>query len=404
MSRIYTRGFELNTNTTGIEWDSTSGTPTIQTTTVRTGTYAGEIPSLTSGTAKFWNLQFNTGDVSTAHWVRFYFRVHTSPNVNTTIFQYGNDAGSAQPVNVVLTTANQLQILNNLGVQVGSNSSTLNADQWYRVEVRYDPSGGATATIIEAQIDGVDFVNSPIVSLATAVDNVSFGGNLKGETATTLDIFFDDIAINDGSGSFQNGYPGAGAVVRAAPNAAGDVNTFATQTGGTAGAANNFTRVNEVTPDGATTFNGSSTLNQEDLLKIDISGVPSTATVNVVEVWAEFRNSTADPTAAMKLEIEKATASTIQQSVAIVPNSTVFSENVVGTFRYRPPQLITYQDPSSVNWNPATWAPQIGYKLTTAPGTAGRRIDVSNLVAMIDYTPGVAVTAGGSTLMMMGVG
>lgn len=392
MGRIHTRGFETNNNTTNVEWDATAGTPTIQGTTVRTGAFAGEIASLTTGTAKFWNLQFANADVSTAHWFRLYFRVHTAPNVNTTFFQVGNDAGSAQPVNLMLSTTRTLGVFNNAGTQVGSSSAALTVDTWYRIEVKYDPSAGVNLTIIEALIDGVSFVTATTVALATAVDNCSYGGNLKGEACTTLDIFFDDIATNDNVGSFQNAYPGAGAIVRGAPNAAGDINTFATQTGGTVGAANNFTRVNEVIPDGATTFNGSSTLNEEDLMKINVSAVPTTATINVVEVWGNFRNSVADPTAAVRFEIEKTTASTILQSSAIVPNTTTFSQNLVGTFRYHPAPIIAYQDPSAVNWNPATWVPQIGYKLTVAPGTAGRRVDVTNVVAMIDYTPAVAPT------------
>lgn len=404
MARIYSRGFELNTNTALVEWDATSGTPTIQNTTVRTGGFAGEIPSLTTGTAKFWLLQFAAADVSTAHWARFYFRVHTSVSANSTIFQYGNDAGTAQPVNIVLTTGDQLQVQNNLGVQVGSNSGTLTKDTWYRIECKYDPSGGALATIIEVRVDGVNFVSSAIVSLATAVDNCAFGGNLKGEAATTCDFFFDDIAINDGSGTAQTTYPGAGGILRLAPNAAGDVNTFATQTGGTAGAANNFTRVNEVTPDGATTFNGSSTLNQEDLFNVTNSGIGASDTVNVVEVWVNFRNSTADPTGAFRAEIEKAAAGTILQSAAIVPNSTTFRENTKGTFPATPP-LVTYLDPDGGAWTQTTVdSMQIGYKETVAPGTAGRRCDITNCVAMIDYTPGVGTVVAAPMLSMMGMG
>lgn len=394
MARIYTKGFELNTNTAGIEWDTTSGTPTIQTGTVRSGTYAGEIPSLTSGTSKFWLLQFASADGTGPYFTRFYFRVHTSTNVNTVVFQYGNDAGTTQPFNIMLLTTDKLRVTNNAGTQIGSDSAALTKDTWYRVEAKYDTTGGANHVIIEALIDGVAFVSSNTVATVTNVDNCAFGGNLKGDSATTLDIFFDDIALNDSTGSAQTGYPGSGKVLRLAPNAAGDVNTFATQTGGTAGAGNNFTRVNEVTPDDATTFNGSSTLNEHDLFNCTDSGLASYDVINLVEVWVRFRNSTADATGTFRAEIEKTGSGTILQSAAIIPNSTTWRMNSKGTFPATPP-LVTYTDPDAAVWTQSTVdSMQIGYKETVAPGTAGRRCDISNCIAVVDYTPGTPPASG----------
>lgn len=404
MARIYSRGFEFNTNTAGVEWDGTGDTPSIQTATVRSGTYAGRIVTLTTGVARFWQLQQAAADANGPFWTRFYLLVHTSTTVNTTIFQYGNDAGTAQPMDIVLTTADKLQVTNNLGIQIGSDSAALSKDVWYRIEAKYDASGGANATIIEARIDGVNFVSQTNTLLATQVDNVAFGGNLKGESATTIDIFFDDIAINDSTGTGQTTYPGSEKLIRLAGNATGDVNSFATQTGGVAGAGNNFSRINEVTPDGATTFNGSSTLNEEDLVNCDNSGIGATDTVNVVEVHVNFRNSTADATGAFKLEIEKAPAGTVLQSAAIVPNSTTFRQNTKATLPRTPP-LVTYLNPDGAAWTQATLdTMQIGYKLTTAPGTAGRRCDITSCVAIVGYTPAAATPAFISRLMMSGMG
>jgi hypothetical protein len=52
MARILQSGFELNSNTVGIEFDGRSGSPTIQTGTVRSGTYAMQVTGLTSATAR----------------------------------------------------------------------------------------------------------------------------------------------------------------------------------------------------------------------------------------------------------------------------------------------------------------------------------------------------------------
>lgn len=414
MARIYTRGFEQNSNTVGIqpvEWDGTSPTPgTIQTGTVRSGTYAGEIPSLTSGFGTYWQLQFAAADSTGPYFIRFYYLLHTSINVNSIIFQYGNNAGSSQPFNIMLTTTDKLRVTNNAGTQIGSDSSALSKDTWYCIEAKYDTTGGANHVIIEARIDGSNFVSSNTVATVTNVNNCAFGGNLKGETATTCDFFFDDIAVNDSTGAHETGYSyaaGGNKVIPLRPNAAGDVNTFATQTGGTAGAANNFTRVNEVTPDNATSFNGSTTLNQEDLFNVTDSGIGASDTVNVVEVWGTWRNSTADSVEAIVLELLKTSGGTKTTSGNIIPNTTSWLTNKTSGSSGFPltPIIVSYTDPDGSAWTQTTLdSMQIGYKYTI-DGTTTRRIDVTQIHALVDYTP---VSAGGATtsvaMPLMGVG
>jgi hypothetical protein len=205
-----------------------------------------------------------------------------------------------------------------------------------------------------------------------------------GETASA-NIFFDDVAINDATGGSQNTFAGSGKVLRLKPNATGDANTFATQTGGTAGGANNFTRVNETTPNDATSFNGSTTVNEHDLFNVDASAIGATDTVNVVHVNGRFRDSTADATQTIKFEIEKAAAGTILQSSAIIPNTTTWVTNSVNAPHN--PVLTTYTNPDGAAWTQTTLdSMQIGYKLTV-DGSGTRRIDVTNVWATVDYTP-----------------
>jgi hypothetical protein len=255
---------------------------------------------------------------------------------------------------------------------------------------------------MEARLDGVVFATT---TTAATIDgtNAFVWGNTDGDS--TLNIYFDDIAVNDTSGSAQTSYPNDGKVLYLRPNAAGDINTFATQTGGTAGAANNFTRVDEVTPNDATDFNGSSTLNEEDLFNFGNSGIGASDTVNVVEVHGRFRNSTADATAKVTFEIEKTSGGTKTSSAAITPNSTTWRTNVAGTTEPKTAAIVTYTDPDGAAWTQSTLdSLQAGYKLTTGPGTAGRRIDVTAVWVVIDYTPGAAPAgATGATLLMMGV-
>jgi hypothetical protein len=108
---------------------------------------------------------------------------------------------------------------------------------------------------VEAKVDGASaFASSSTRSLSSGIRQFLLGGNLNSEAQTTGDWFFDDLAINDNTGSFQNSYPGEGKIIHLKPNAAGDSNGFSVQVGGTVGSSNNYTRVNEVTPDDATSY------------------------------------------------------------------------------------------------------------------------------------------------------
>ncbi len=106
--------------------------------------------------------------------------------------------------------------------------------------------------------------------------------------------------------------------------------------------------------------------------------------VNCVFILMRFRNNTADATTAIKAEIEKTASGTIQQSSALIPNSTLWKTTSTGSTFPIGSLLVAYQDPDGANWTKSTLdTMQIGYKLT-AVGT--NRIDVTNIAAMVDYT------------------
>jgi len=375
----------MNTVTTGIEFTATSGSPTISSTTVRSGTYAGRISSLASATQMRFRLQYVSSAGNGPYFARLYLRVHTAPSAANRIITMRDTGNGADRCWITLDNSSTLALFNGGGSQIGSSSSALTADTWYMVELRIDRSPAGGSQIIEARLNGTVFATSSAQTISTnAGDTLNFGGNLNGEAQTTGDWFFDDIAVNDSTGSFQKTYPGSGKIIALRPNAAGDANSFVTQTGGTAGSSNNYTRVNEVTPDDATTFNGSSTLNQEDLFNVTDSGLTVSDMVNCVFILMRFRNNTADATTAIKAEIEKTASGTIQQSSALIPNSTLWKTTSTGSTFPIGSLLVAYQDPDGANWTKSTLdTMQIGYKLT-AVGT--NRIDVTNIAAMVDYT------------------
>lgn len=382
MGRLLSVGAEYNAGATAdMDYDSTSGsTITYDTVNPRSGVYCFKFVCAASG--PFLTRQFTPTSNVNDCFFRDCINVTSITTASSISIFTGRSAASGNVINLRLTrdsasTYHLALFDEQTSTQIGSNSPTMNTNQYYRVEMSYLRTAGT----FSAYIDGVQFATGTGSTLKD-VNTIRWGSI----DASTMTILHDDIAVNDNLGTAQTGLPGNGKIIRLKPNAAGDVNTFATQTGGTAGAGNNFTRVNEVAVDDATTLNGSSTLNQEDLFNMDNSGIGSSDTVNVVEVWGRYRNSTADTAAAIKFEIEKAAAGTIAQSTAIVPNSTTFRMNAAAV--PKTPPIIEYLDPTGSPWTQATLdTMQVGYKLTTAPGTAGRRVDVTNVSAIVDYTP-----------------
>ncbi|HSX05666.1 MAG TPA: hypothetical protein VLF69_04315 [Candidatus Saccharimonadales bacterium] len=401
MARVHQSGFELNSLTANMEWSviGAAGT-TITSGAARSGTYGLRISSMTSATQAGvlykWLAVASTGP----YFLRTYLNVQTLPSASNHIISIGSSSGTvggSPQCKITLESNGTLILRNQSGTQIGSASSALTTNTWYMVELKTDTTAGSGSRIIEGRLNGSVFATT---SSGTQTNSLSFsvGGNLDAEAQTTGEWWFDDIALDDSTGSFQTSYPGSGKIIHLKPNATGDANGFATQVGGTAGSTNNFTRVNEVTPDGLTSYNQSGTLNAEDLFNCENSGIGSGDTVNVVMVGMRMRNDTADATMAVKCEIEKTSGGTIAQGSAIISNQTTFQTNQNNTpHNYT---LVTYQDPDSSNWTQTTLdSMQIGYKVTTANVNS---MEVSTVWATVDYTPAAVTTSNELTLLGVG--
>lgn len=385
MARLVTIGFEINTTAGGIEMQGGVGAATLGTTNARSGTYAMHVASLTSGA----NQQARVDLVSTRTqlFTRVYFYFVTFPSAENRIILTNNANNITTPLTyITIDNIGALRLYDEDSV-IGSASSALSLNTWYRIEMRIDTSGAGGAHIVRARIDNVEFAGGAARNVSAPTLTMSVGGNLANEAQTTGEWWLDDWAINDPSGSFQTSFPGAGKIIVLRPSAAGDSNGFLAQVGGTAGAANNFTRVNENPPDDATSYNGSALLSAEDLFNMEDSGIGSGDIVNVVAVNVRMADLIgADATAAFKLEIEKTSGGTKAQSGTIIPNSTAWITNSLAGSISIPP-LITYQDPDSANWTQATLdSMQAGYIQTA---TNVQSIAVSNVWVSVEYvSPG----------------
>lgn len=405
MARLVQIGAELNSVTTGVEIDVFSGAGVTVVSTagkVRSGTYAFKVaPSAASPSARA-NVRAPASGVLYYRTYVLFDSFPASGVVNLVGFLDSAATGTKRG-SVAVTSTGTLRVLKTDQTQLGSDSAALSTGRWYRIEISTDQStspGTIAARFVDCGTTGVD-PGGTGTSIATGNDS---GQNTVGcvafglyTTSNSAVAYFDDIAVNDSSGTNQTTYPGSGRVLHLKPNATGDANSFLVNIGGTAGTGNNFTRVNEVPPDNATSYNASAVLNAEDLFNCDDSGIGSGDTVNTVCVGARFTDLVAaDATAALKLEIEKASSATKTQSAAMVANSTSFVTNPgqVGASVYR---LVTYLDPVNP-WTQATLdSMQIGYLESVANVQA---IAVTSVWASVDYTP----TSFVSRLALMGFG
>lgn len=398
MARLWGSGFEINSVTSNVEFRDVTGSPTISTTTVRSGTYAGRISSLSSSTPKlFTNWIGSGGDDTGPFFVRFYFRYATAPSADNVIFAMRNISTGAFIINVVLTSAGALK-LKNEATQIGSTSSALSSNTWYRIEVKFSSAGGAGASEGTARIDGTNFASSTTETFSGGIGYLDFGGNIAFEAQTQGDWFFDDIAVNDSTGSAQTSYPGSGKIVHLKPDGAGDNNVWL-HDDGSAADTNNYTEVDEVTPDDATSYVKRTTTGTiTDDYNIESSstgGIASTDTVTLVAIFVRAGATSATSTnRSGNVRIKSAASGTVSTSPNLdwsVNGWLTTQDTGLSSLHYA---HVSYTDPTTgVAWTPTGTNSldnaQIGIINTTS---STNEIRVSTIHLVVEYVPGAATS------------
>lgn len=394
MARIYNIGFELNSVSNGMEanpiiWNINSGSPSVQSTVKRSGTYAMKVASSGLGDYVYLTLSAN----SKQH-LRFYLRIETATNQDCQIGVITDNTG-ASIGSIYLTSSNTLKLMYNNGgtmTLIGSASSALSANTWYRVELKVDDSGGSSSTIVEGKLDGTTF--------ATRTGSVTLGNGVSGgfgvwgmdpvnTLSSTGTIYFDDVAINDGSGSNQNGYPGDGKLVLALPNAAGDNNPT----------AGDYSMINEIPPSNTATpgstiieLDTTTSIGDFNVTSSSNLGIGASDTITLVGVLARVQEETAG-TSNYALRIKSASGGTVSETSLFDAGDTTARTNPTGTGTTGHNPLMSYTDPTTGSaWTPTGTNSidnmQIGVKTTDgSPDTW-----VLWMGAYIEYVP----AAGGN--------
>ncbi len=383
MARLWSSGFELNSTTADMEFTTITGTATVQTSIVRSGTYAGSCnPS--ASTAHFQYTFTNGTDSSAAVYIRAYIYFTVFPGSDAYILRFLNISPGAASMGVqFIASTSKLRLADSAGTAIGSDSATLSLNTWYMVELMQN-DGTTTA---EARLDGSSFASSSSITAGniTPISLIRFGISGANVTATA---YYDDLAINDTSGSAQTSWPGSGKIVHLRPNAAGDNTNWVALSG------SNFQNVDEVTPNDSTDHVRAAVQGNIDDYNLDATAgdLDTNATVNVVQVGMRYQGNSA--TQANNLEFtprfKKTASGTVAEGVARRPVNATWRTNEGGTPRNHP--ITLYQNPDATTITSSTLdTSQIGVRGTTT----GNGTDVTRVTAiwlLVDYTP----SAGGA--------
>jgi hypothetical protein len=240
-------GFEAGDS---LEVRSLNGTGSIQTSIVRTGTYAGRTNPTTTATGNFRIGQtgLSTGDGRTINelggsneYIRVYGYIATAPGSGDEEFftLWDNAATAAMKIAVRLNSSRQLVIYDSANALQATGATALSLTTWYRFELR--ASTGAGSTAYELKIDGNVELSGSCAQLTTAPGSVRLGKNTD-RSGQSVDYYWDDFIVDD------TAYPGAGQIKVLLPTANGVTAQWTSGTG-----ASDYTQVN-VIPDNTGTY------------------------------------------------------------------------------------------------------------------------------------------------------
>lgn len=249
MARLITCGFEQNSTTVGMEIHQSNGVLVVGSGTVRTGTYALHTTALVSGTSQRASFRHVNSPTAGPFFGRAYLNITTKPSANNTIMRF---SGGAATLIVKLTSTGTL-ILTDQNGDIATSAGALSTGVQYRLELKIDGTGGAGTHIATLRVDGADVVTASNRTFTNpTVQQFDIGGNMSGEAQTVGDWWWDDVAVNDNTGSVQTSYPGEGHVVHLLPTGNGDANSGVVRGGADSGA--DWSQLNEVTPNDATNY------------------------------------------------------------------------------------------------------------------------------------------------------
>lgn len=295
MARLLTTGWEtgdLNELAGGTSTSTNSTVSVVSSTpTPRGGTYCLKALSTSTTFSQQAVRTFTFAASKTEVWLRAACFLHGLTQ-EPALVTFNDSAAAAQ--NCVCwnpaTSQLRLRLGGVAGTVLATSSTTMSVDAWHCLEYRVQITS-TTVGVCEIWLDGVQVITFSGDNTSTAnanVQSVSVGYNSGSSQAIGTYVAFDDLAVNDTSGSLNNARPGDGRVVLLVPTGAGS-NTALTRGGTDSGA--NWSQVDELPPS-MTDYVFSATAATRDTYAL--SDLPSgVASVNVADVIAFVQNSDA---------------------------------------------------------------------------------------------------------------
>ncbi len=378
--RLVSSGFELNSATDGMEWTTSGGTPTIDATTFRSGAYALR----TDASLEYARFQFESADTAGDYYARAYIRIASLPDGIATVMAFV-DSSAVKRAYLRMGTGGALTLLDEDG-SIGSVSGNLSTDVWYRLELRMNTVPSAGSHVVDGKIDGTSFASSSSRSISTNVSVISIGARAAGTEAgplTSVDYYWDDVAVNKGIGASQNSFPGEGQIIHLRPSSDDSTNTAWT---------NGFANVDEVTPNDATDLVSETTSGDIDDYNIDDSSIGASDVVNLVSVGVRFNSSSATQED-FRVRLRDSTTGIAIESNNLSPASTTWTTNATAAPKLHPLTAYTRPEQDSVWLDAQLDTAQIGVRdVLSGTGTA----QVTALWLLVDYSPPATISISGT--------
>lgn len=280
--------------------------------------------------------------------VSFWFFAEAMPALEEGILAFQNAEGNFT-FTVSLTPTGVLNLRRGGAIATVIDSSpaaTIAGATWYRIELRVvinNPTG-----LYELRVNG-----SPVIGPTTGANTIGSTTSpgavqvaLSGNNIVSLGLIYDDIIVNDSSGSTFNTFPGQVRIETIRPNAAGD-----SSDGTPTGAATRHEAVDEAgTHDEDVTYVALTTSGDENLFNVgNLSATPASVLAVVVNAVSK---ATAGPRT-LRTKVKHSTTEGNGDTLAVA----------AGTYGYMQHAFTTNPSTNAAWTGTEVDAAQIGYEV-----------------------------------------
>ena len=240
-ARLYMAGYEWRVPSYEENNGGTTATSTVR---ANGGTISRVVSSIAATSQKSGLTHIVQGGAIPEGYMRVYVNVDILQASANTYIGIGDSNGGTGYIGFVKLYDNAgslaLDVFNDKGGTQITDTATVSYDTWHMIEIYRKANNVAGSDILTVRVDGVQVATASNLTYTDAPNAQPYAGvyNDGGTLDSTSVVYFDDVAVNDITGTAQNSWPGAGKIALALPNAAGFV----------ACNLGSFSSINEVPP------------------------------------------------------------------------------------------------------------------------------------------------------------